>query len=180
MVNAHANMIWLLVHPLPLSPVSKLDRRHTGRLRKRDNFLKGQGTRGWARRRIIRRKKSWSSINYTILTVSPIKIIVKNNWKKFRLHILPPHFFCATYILIKEVLRRENQGLNVYLVDGSPVFNMTGTYFWFFLSMIRMNFKKNARGRYALLLSLLLCKVTTSRFRILRLRAGGRTGDSDL
>ncbi len=30
---------------------------------------------------------------------------------------------------LKEVLRRENQGLKVYPVDGSSVFNMTGTYF---------------------------------------------------
>ncbi len=30
---------------------------------------------------------------------------------------------------IKEVLRRENQGLKVYSVDGSSVFSMTGTYF---------------------------------------------------
>jgi len=31
--------------------------------------------------------------------------------------------------VIKEVLRRENQGLKVYPVDGSYVFSMTGTYF---------------------------------------------------
>ncbi len=30
---------------------------------------------------------------------------------------------------VKEVLRRENQGLKVYPVDGSYVFSMTGTYF---------------------------------------------------
>jgi hypothetical protein len=30
---------------------------------------------------------------------------------------------------LKEVLRRENQGLKVYKVDGSLVFSMTGTYF---------------------------------------------------
>ena len=34
----------------------------------------------------------------------------------------------AKYI-IKEVLRRENQGLKVYPVDGSYVFSMTGTNF---------------------------------------------------
>jgi hypothetical protein len=37
---------------------------------------------------------------------------------------------------LKEVLRRENQGLKVYPVDGSSVFSMTGTYFWFVLSML--------------------------------------------
>ncbi len=31
--------------------------------------------------------------------------------------------------IVKEVLRRENQGLKVYPVDGSEVFSMTGTYF---------------------------------------------------
>jgi hypothetical protein len=31
--------------------------------------------------------------------------------------------------LLKEVLRRENQGLKVYPVDGSYVFSRTGTYF---------------------------------------------------
>ncbi len=44
--------------PLPPSPVRNLDRRHTGRLRKRGNFLKGEGGRGWARSRIIRPQKS--------------------------------------------------------------------------------------------------------------------------
>jgi hypothetical protein len=38
---------------------------------------------------------------------------------------------CVIYvvILLKEVLRRENQGLKVHPVDGSSVFSMTGTYF---------------------------------------------------
>jgi hypothetical protein len=36
----------ILLLPFPLSPVSKLDRRHTGRLRKRDNLLTGEGEGG--------------------------------------------------------------------------------------------------------------------------------------
>jgi hypothetical protein len=36
-------MVWLLPRPLPPSPVSKLDRQHTARLRKRDNLLTGEG-----------------------------------------------------------------------------------------------------------------------------------------
>jgi hypothetical protein len=36
-------MIWLLAHPLPRSPVSNLDQRYTGTLRKRDNELTGEG-----------------------------------------------------------------------------------------------------------------------------------------
>ncbi len=56
-------MIWLLAHPLPPSPISKLDRRHTGRLRKRDNVLTG----GWGEgegeeQNQYDRKKAWSSI----------------------------------------------------------------------------------------------------------------------
>ncbi len=46
--------------PFPLSPVNKLDRRHTGRLRKRDNLLTGGGggIREWGRSRIIRLRES--------------------------------------------------------------------------------------------------------------------------
>ncbi len=50
-------MILLLSHPL-LSPsaVSKLNRRHAGRLRKRDNLLTGERGRGWGRSQIIQRR----------------------------------------------------------------------------------------------------------------------------
>ncbi len=41
-------MNWLLP-----SPVSKLDRRHTGRLTKRDKLLTGDGGEGWGRSQII-------------------------------------------------------------------------------------------------------------------------------
>ncbi len=40
-------MIWLLPHPL--SPVSKLDRRRTGRLRKKDKLLAGEWVKEWGR-----------------------------------------------------------------------------------------------------------------------------------
>jgi hypothetical protein len=40
------------------SPVSKLDRRHTGRLRKREQNADGREGRGWRRRQIIRRRVS--------------------------------------------------------------------------------------------------------------------------
>jgi hypothetical protein len=42
-------MIWLLGHPLPPSPVSKLDRRHTGRLRKRGKLFTGEEAKGGGR-----------------------------------------------------------------------------------------------------------------------------------
>jgi hypothetical protein len=46
--------------PPPLDP--KLDRRHTGRLRKRDNLLTGErgGTKSYDG------EKAWSSINHSI------------------------------------------------------------------------------------------------------------------
>jgi hypothetical protein len=49
------------------SPVSKLDRRHTGRLKKKDNLLseEGGGRRG---AESYDRKKVWSSINHSILS----------------------------------------------------------------------------------------------------------------
>jgi hypothetical protein len=59
----------VLAQPFPPSPVSKLDRRHTGRLRKRDNLLtreiKGVGRGADS----CDRKKAWSSINHSILSV---------------------------------------------------------------------------------------------------------------
>jgi hypothetical protein len=57
--------------PPPPTPVSRLDRRHTGRLRKRDNLLGGEG--GWGGGHGAEshdRKKAWYSINYSILSVS--------------------------------------------------------------------------------------------------------------
>jgi hypothetical protein len=42
--------------PIPPSPVSKLDRRHTGRLRKRGNLLRGGGVGEWSQ--IIRQRES--------------------------------------------------------------------------------------------------------------------------
>ncbi len=51
-------------------PVSMLDRRHTGRLRKRDNLLTGGGggRGGWQRAESYDHKKARSSINYLILS----------------------------------------------------------------------------------------------------------------
>ncbi len=42
-------MIWLLAHPSPPSPVSKFDRRRTGRLGKKDYFSDGRGREGGGR-----------------------------------------------------------------------------------------------------------------------------------
>jgi hypothetical protein len=48
------------------------ERRHTGRLRKRDNLLTGGG-KGWGRSQIIHGAKAWSSINHSILSVAENK-----------------------------------------------------------------------------------------------------------
>jgi hypothetical protein len=54
--------------PFCPSPVSKLDRRHTGRLRKRDNLLTGEeeGVRGEAE--LYESERAWSSVNHSILS----------------------------------------------------------------------------------------------------------------
>ncbi len=61
-------MIWLAPWPsLPISPVSKLDRRHTWRIRKRDNLVRGGGM-GWERSQIIQRRESLVLYKYSILS----------------------------------------------------------------------------------------------------------------
>ncbi len=59
-------MIWLLAHTLLSSTVRKLDRRHTERLSKINNFLTGGGRGQVVGERggeSYDRKKAWSSIN---------------------------------------------------------------------------------------------------------------------
>jgi hypothetical protein len=67
-------MIWLLPHPLPPNPVCKLDRRQTGRpRRKRDNMVTGEvGGGGSVGAKLYNGEQAWSSINYTILSVQNI------------------------------------------------------------------------------------------------------------
>jgi hypothetical protein len=50
--QAFLAVVWFGSSPTPSTSISKLDRRHTGRLRKGDNL------RGWGRRQIIRRRES--------------------------------------------------------------------------------------------------------------------------
>jgi hypothetical protein len=66
-------MIWLLPHLAPsllLSPVSKPDRRHRGRLIYiyTDNLLTVEGEGGGAGAKSYDSKKAWSSINHSILS----------------------------------------------------------------------------------------------------------------
>ncbi len=51
-------LIGSLPHPSPLSPVTKLDRRHIGRTEKERQLADGGGVRGWARSRIKRPQES--------------------------------------------------------------------------------------------------------------------------
>jgi hypothetical protein len=54
-----------------LSPVSKLEQRHAGRLRKRDNLLTGERGEGdGVGTKSYDRKKAWHSINHLILFVA--------------------------------------------------------------------------------------------------------------
>ncbi len=66
--------VWFGSSPTPSlhSPVSKLDHRHKGRLRKRNNLLMGvgKGGGGWGAKS-FGRKKARSSINYLILSDTP-------------------------------------------------------------------------------------------------------------
>jgi hypothetical protein len=65
----YTSEIWFFPHPLPLplSPhVSNPDRRNTGRLRKRDNLLTGEG--GGEEQISYHGEKACSSINHSILS----------------------------------------------------------------------------------------------------------------
>jgi hypothetical protein len=65
-------MFWLFLHHLPFPIFCKLDRRHTGRLRKRDNFLTGEGWGEWGEggAKSCDSEKAWSFINHSILSGS--------------------------------------------------------------------------------------------------------------
>jgi hypothetical protein len=63
-------MVWLLPHP---PPVSKLERRHTGRLRKRDNLRTGKGKAG---AKSYDGEKAWSSgLSLNTLCKHPFSVI---------------------------------------------------------------------------------------------------------
>jgi hypothetical protein len=62
--------IKLILEKLRIQPVSKLDQKHTGRLRKRDNLLKGEGGGDRRGAKSYDGEKAWSSINHSVLSVS--------------------------------------------------------------------------------------------------------------
>jgi hypothetical protein len=66
-------------HSLTPSPVNKLDRRHTGRLRKRDSLMAGKG--GGLGAESYDCKKAWSSVNHSILSAVPTAPQHGINWQ---------------------------------------------------------------------------------------------------
>jgi hypothetical protein len=65
-------MIWLLSPPPHPFPVSKLDRWHTRRLRKRDNLLTAKGVRGGGGAKSYDGVKAWSFIKHATLSVESL------------------------------------------------------------------------------------------------------------
>jgi hypothetical protein len=59
---------WLLSHPLPSLPSASSTGRHTGRLRKCDKNLLGEGGEGGEGAKSYDGEKAWSSINHSILS----------------------------------------------------------------------------------------------------------------
>ncbi len=58
-----------LEKPILSRKLCKLDRRHTGRLRKRDNLLMGEGKEGGGLgAKSYDRKKAWAFTNHSILS----------------------------------------------------------------------------------------------------------------
>jgi hypothetical protein len=97
--------------PSPL-PVIKLDRRHIGRLRKRDNLLTGDGGGGGGKAKSYDGKKAWSSINHSVHTLReiPDRYVTRLSEPvsedapippfKYSTHVLP--FWCQiTYVMNK-------------------------------------------------------------------------------
>ncbi len=71
--------------PDPLSQVRKLDRRHTGRLRKRNNILLGDGGQGGVGGdKSYDGEKAWSSVNHSI-----------HLWLTGRFSLLPTIVLCC-------------------------------------------------------------------------------------
>jgi hypothetical protein len=61
-------MTRLLAHPLPRSLVSRLNRLHTGSLRKRKALLTGEGKGGGRGAKSYNVEKAFPSINHSILS----------------------------------------------------------------------------------------------------------------
>ncbi len=63
-------VVWFGFSPTPSPPptASKLDQRHTGKLRKRDIFADGRGGEGGQEAESYDRKNAWSSTNHSMLS----------------------------------------------------------------------------------------------------------------
>jgi hypothetical protein len=71
--------------PPPFTGVSKLDRRHTGRLRKRDNLRTGEGGGDGREAESYDPKKTWSSLNQVILCA--VQCTVHIDYANHKVHI---------------------------------------------------------------------------------------------
>ncbi len=119
-------MIWLLPHPPPSpSPVSKIDHRQTGRLRRRDNLLTWEGGGGEWGAKSNDGEETWFSINHLKLSgpTQCLSELIHSTWgyttrthKKMTTEeltpgiLVPPHFF----------LRESQRRYNTY-VEGNPL-----------------------------------------------------------
>jgi hypothetical protein len=72
------------------SPVSKLYRRHTGRLRKRDNLLAGGG--GWGGAKSDNGEKVWYSLNHSILSAYKFTYTLKGLCTGEKWLCSPPYY----------------------------------------------------------------------------------------
>jgi hypothetical protein len=114
-------MIRLLPHPVPT--ISEIDRRHTGRMRKRDILLTEKGGGGGGGAQSCDGEKAWSSINHSILSGLNHKIKTKKNGghnrlctKRFIRLFVATHDFCMA---TKSFMKSEENPTNGFRSKSS-------------------------------------------------------------
>jgi hypothetical protein len=100
----------------PPYPVSRLDRRrHTGRLRKRDNLLTGEGEGGWSRSRIIPQESLVLYKLVNTLCLFPFLTVPLPRSSEQCRNV----FSYPLYIVHPQILRMAPQSTNIYRVQSS-------------------------------------------------------------
>ncbi len=99
-------LFWFGPSPSSPSPISKLDRKHTGRLSKRDNLLTGEG---WGAESYDR-EKAWSSINQSLLSAWGGRLYIHINESIFSLILMWRLTFCC-----KSVYKRAHKIIGILL-----------------------------------------------------------------
>ncbi len=94
---------WLLPQHLTPYPVSKLDQRHTGRLTKKVNLMTGEGGGSGGGAKSYDCEKTWSSINYSILSG-----ILACHWSL----PLTAYYYLLVYLLVSDHCQWQ---CNIYL-----------------------------------------------------------------